>query len=125
MIALPNKSEASTGTRVTIEKISSDPFDLSAALQALAQKRIIQLEPPVTNQNRNAFALITAALSQGKCDIIADIFYMWCGMVKRLSLKDLPDESEESLRLAEIRFLIHPVEPTPHWIFAFGYPVEE
>ncbi len=124
MIALPNKLESSTGTKLLIEKVSSEPFDLAAALEVLSRKRLIQLEPPVTTLNTHAWASIIEALFEKRCDIIAGIYYGRFGMVERLLSSDTREESEESLRFAEIRFLILPGEPTPQWVFMFGYPME-
>ncbi len=124
MIALPNKSETSIGLKTPIEKISSEPFDLSATFQVLAKKRIIQLEPPVTTLNRATWESITRVFFQRQFDLIASIYYGRFGMVERLLSKDPREESEESLRLAEIRFLILPEEPTPPWVFQFGYPID-
>ncbi len=124
MIALPNISESSMGTKLSIEKVSSEPFDLAAALEVLSQKRLIQLDPPVTTLNKNAWASIIKALFEKRCDLIAGIYYGRFGMVERLLSSDPREESEESLRYAEIRYLILPGEPTPQWVFAFGYPVE-
>ncbi len=124
MMALPNRSDDHSGSNLPIEKISSIPFDLSTALQILPTKRILQLEPPVTPLMKQTWASITTALYQGKCDLIADVYHMWLGMVQRLSANDPREELEDNLAIADIRFLIHPEEPTPRWVFDFGYPVK-
>ncbi len=107
-----------------IEKVSSTPLDLSTTLRMLAKKRIIQLEPPVTTLNVKEWAAITNAFFQKQCDLIAGVYFGRFGMIERLSSKDSREESEESLTMADIRFLIHPEEPTPRWMYEFGYPVE-
>jgi len=108
-----------------IAKVSTAPLNLPDALVALPRQRILQLDPPVNSANEELWETLKNALFDKQCDLIACVFYGRFGIVERLLSNSPREESEEDLRYAEIQYLILPEEPTPKWVYLWGYPMED
>ncbi|HMF34853.1 MAG TPA: hypothetical protein VKK79_25755 [Candidatus Lokiarchaeia archaeon] len=117
--------DSNKSKRLELVKISTTSLATPDVIVTLADERILQLDPPVTPANAQAWESLTNAFFAKQCDLLANVFYGRFGMLERLTINDPRAESEECLNNAEIQYLIYPAEPTPKWVFLWGFPMAD